>query len=105
MRKTFYDKDNRFAVLDRVHRYRAIAANTEWEVVNLQKLVEESNSICNICSEPIDMEARNPNPLDLNIDHIVPLVKGGAHKTDNIQAVHKKCNSNKATQNKERRSK
>lgn len=43
---------------------------------------------CGICSAPI-------HPKDLSFDHIIPLSRGGAHATENIQLAHIKCNNRK----------
>ena len=42
---------------------------------------------CGICREPMG--------LDISIDHIVPRAKGGGDELENLQAVHRSCNSRK----------
>lgn len=49
------------------------------------------HNICGICEEPI---------LDYdqaNIDHVVPLSKGGSDTLDNMQISHITCNSKKGS--------
>ncbi len=94
-RTTFYDKDNRFTVLDRVHKYRAIKYGVDWEAKAVQTVMATANKRCGVCKVLIDMEARQPDPFSLNIDHIVPLSQGGTHTAENIQITHRICNSKK----------
>jgi len=50
-------------------------------------VVATSNGLCGICGDPIFGK--------FDIDHIVPLTKGGAHSTDNLQVAHHHCNVSK----------
>jgi 5-methylcytosine-specific restriction endonuclease McrA len=49
---------------------------------------ERSGGACGICHGPL---AR----VDMDIDHIIPLTRGGAHTYDNVQAAHRSCNRSK----------
>ena len=51
---------------------------------------------CGICGEPIDYTLRHPNPKSYVVDHIIPLIKGGADTLDNKQAAHRDCNRDKS---------
>jgi len=93
-RTTYYKKDSREAVLDRVHRYRAIKAGVEWEKVDF-KLLFSSQVNCSICSKPMNFTTGNTDPDYVSVDHIIPFSKGGPHKQDNIQLVHIRCNGKK----------
>lgn len=52
--------------------------------------------ICQLCLTPIDLFASGRHPLAPSIDHIVPLIKGGAHALDNVQCAHFSCNASKS---------
>lgn len=99
MRKTYYKKDSRHAVLDRVHRRRAQKAGVEWEKVNLLEIFNRDPN-CPICKREMHMNTGQSDPRYVSLDHIVPLSKGGAHKADNIQLVCIECNRVKSNKEK-----
>jgi 5-methylcytosine-specific restriction endonuclease McrA len=55
----------------------------------LHELYERDAGICQICF-------RYANILDCNVDHIVPVSKGGTDRIDNLQLSHVWCNSVKS---------
>lgn len=57
--------------------------------VDIEELFANWNGGCGICSELLQ---ENTNP---DIDHIVPLSRGGHHVQENIQLVHPICNRKK----------
>lgn len=99
-RNTYYAKDDRFAVLDRVHRRRARLAGVVEEKVNLREVYERTN-ICEICNEPMNMESNQSDRMYASLDHIVPLKSGGGHTADNVRFIHIFCNNRKDSKKKE----
>lgn len=64
-----------------------------------RKKVLASAEICYLCGLPLDKSIKDKtNPMYVEVDHIVPLKKGG-HPSDltNLAAVHKCCNRKKST--------
>ncbi len=57
--------------------------------------------LCPICGEPMQygshesVKLQNGSKLAWNVDHKIPLSKGGKDTRSNRQAVHIKCNRNK----------
>lgn len=51
---------------------------------------------CYHCSEPIDYEAGHLEDLSFQIDHLIPVDKGGPDTIDNIVPSHRKCNREKS---------
>ena len=47
---------------------------------------------CHICEMPIDYVLRSPDPMSFEVDHIVPLARGGADVLANKGASHRVCN-------------
>lgn len=50
---------------------------------------ERGNGTCGICGEPVKRE-------QFDVDHIVPLSRGGEHSYANTQPAHRTCNLRKA---------
>lgn len=67
--------------------YRARRRGAFVEHVDPITVFERNAGICGICSLPIS------GPFD--VDHIVPLSKGGEHSYANCQAAHPSCNYSK----------
>lgn len=79
-KRAVYEQRRRAAML--ASPGRGVTA-ADWRAV-----VEDSIGLCAYCARPTD------NPT---MDHIEPLVKGGAHDPDNIVAACRPCNSSKWT--------
>jgi len=58
-------------------------------------VIRRTKPPCGICLEPIDYTLRSPNPMSFEVDHIMPLNKGGADAMENLQASHRVCNRTK----------
>lgn len=70
--------------------------------ITLRRLAQRDDNICQICGLMVDwsdkMKAKGTvicGPMYPSIDHICPISKGGMHAWDNVQLVHRKCNSYK----------
>lgn len=76
----------------RKHRTRVKAeAIARGERFRDEEIYERDGWICQLCGEPIDRAAYPPHPRSRNIDHIVPIVRGGQHTRENCQAAHRIC--------------
>ena len=58
-------------------------------VIGKQRHCAVHGMMCHLCRTPI--LARR----DLNIDHVVPLARGGSHTYGNLRPAHKLCNQRK----------
>lgn len=62
----------------------------------LQARVRARGDACGICGEPIDYSLPPLHPMSFEVDHIVPISRGGAeYDPDNCQASHRICNQRK----------
>ena len=68
---------------------RALKKGAFVENVDAQIVFERDKGICGICKLPVER--------DFDVDHIVPLSKGGEHSYSNVQLAHPKCNREKGT--------
>lgn len=50
---------------------------------------------CGICGGEIDYTLKSPDPGSFEVDHVLPLARGGTDTLDNKQASHRACNRDK----------
>ena len=86
-RKRWRDKNK-----DKCHEYkqcrRARENNAFVESVNRIEVYNKHHGICGICKLPVSIEK-------FDMDHIIPISKGGKHKYSNCQPSHPRCNNQK----------
>ena len=72
-----------------------------WKQVR-KRAIASKDPICALCGAPIDMEAPAKTPMSLEVDHIIPVSRGGSpYDIDNLQLTHMKCNRIKSNHIKE----
>ena len=91
-RNTYYYKDDRFKMLDRVHRHRARKAGVVEEKIDLREIFDRTD-VCEICNEKMNLDTGQSDRMYVSLDHIVPLKAGGGHTADNVRFVHIYCNN------------
>jgi len=75
------------------HKRRATKAGVVCQIFNTSAVFERDGYICQNCGRKTRPDFKNPNhPLYPNLDHIVPLSKGGAHTKINTQCLCHQCN-------------
>jgi 5-methylcytosine-specific restriction endonuclease McrA len=57
--------------------------------------IRRTGAGCHICGQSIDYTLKSPDPMSFEVDHLVPLSKGGADDLTNKAAAHRICNSKK----------
>lgn len=60
------------------------------ELVDPRVVFERAKGVCGICRKRVDMNSR------WEVDHVIPVSKGGTHSYDNVQLAHRKCNREKS---------
>lgn len=78
------------------HRHRAKRMGVVYEPVNRLKVFERDGWRCQICSKPTPrkrMGSMYSNAPEL--DHRVPMSKGGSHTYSNVQCACRQCNNEK----------
>jgi hypothetical protein len=87
-----YRKTENGKIVKKVARSKRCVVIKESDGISLgqwKKILKNQQNRCNIC------ERRFGEDVVPSVDHIIPLLKGGTHSSDNIQAVCCKCNSGK----------
>jgi 5-methylcytosine-specific restriction endonuclease McrA len=69
---------------------RALQVAAFVENVDPRVVFDRDKGVCGICKMIVDRASR------WEIDHIIPLSKGGAHSYENSQLTHSKCNRSKS---------
>ncbi|WP_085107871.1 HNH endonuclease [Mycolicibacillus trivialis] len=57
-----------------------------------RKIIAARRDPCALCGEEINYQAHHHDPLALEIDHIIPVSRGGQTTLDNLRATHRSCN-------------
>lgn len=61
----------------------------------LRARAKATRAACHICGAPIDYDLASDDPLSFQLDHVIPLAKGGTDTVSNTAPSHKQCNSKK----------
>ncbi len=77
------------------YRRRAQMFDGDYEPVDLAQVWEKSNSLCFLCTTPMDRSYSFPHPAFPSLEHIIPLSRGGTHTLENLTYTHLKCNLTK----------
>lgn len=60
-----------------------------------RKAIARTKPPCHICEQPIDYALVSPDPMSFEVDHIIPLARGGPDELANKAASHRVCNRTK----------
>jgi len=80
----------------RTHKYRALKRGATVENFSPQEVLERDRYICQHCGRKTRPDYNQYHPLYPNLDHIVPLSKGGDHSKRNTQCLCRECNVTKS---------
>jgi 5-methylcytosine-specific restriction endonuclease McrA len=69
---------------------RALKKNVFIEAVDPRVVFRRDKGKCGICRKRVDVRGQ------WEVDHIIPISKGGVHSYDNVQLAHLECNRKKS---------
>jgi len=76
------------------NKRRAFKKGVIYQIFNPSYIFERDDYICQNCGRKTRPDFNDcNNPLYPNLDHIVPLSKGGAHTKENTQCLCHQCNT------------
>jgi 5-methylcytosine-specific restriction endonuclease McrA len=76
-------------------RYPSRTAQSEYN--RNRKRILANHDVCAICGGPVDKDLPKYHPMSAEIDHIIPISKGGDPVAiENMQLTHRKCNRDKS---------
>lgn len=61
-----------------------------------RRILMKRGEPCGICGGDIDQTLPQYHPMAWELDHIVPVARGGEHTLDNLQPSHRRCNRAKS---------
>lgn len=87
--------------LERKRRRKAARLGNGFEVYSDKQVIEKYGMLCHLCLEPINFLAPRKAGLigwqrGFQVDHVLPLSKGGPDTLDNVRPSHGLCNMKKS---------
>ena len=84
----------------RTRKRKSLKLNVLTEEYSASDVLDRYGTDCHICHDPIDLDAPRYQghvnwQLGLQIDHVIPLSKGGEDVMDNVRPAHGICNIRK----------
>lgn len=74
----------------------SVMEDVVWQKVR-KRAIASKDPVCALCGGAIDMEAPAYTPMACEVDHIIPISRGGSpYDIDNLQLTHSKCNRAKS---------
>jgi 5-methylcytosine-specific restriction endonuclease McrA len=85
---------------NKTRRRRALQKLQGVENYTTQQVLDLHGSLCHLCGVAIDLQApkqcgKNNWEYGLNIDHVIPISKGGSDTLNNVRPAHAICNLRK----------
>jgi 5-methylcytosine-specific restriction endonuclease McrA len=78
-------------------RQRAKLYGCAYQTISKVSVFERDGWACYLCGDPTPRELKGTrNPKAPEIDHVVPMVRGGSHTYENVRCVCKSCNRAKS---------
>ena len=69
-----------------------VMEDSVWQQVR-KRAIASKDPVCALCGGAIDMDAPAQQPMSCQVDHIIPVSRGGApYDIDNLQLTHARCN-------------
>jgi 5-methylcytosine-specific restriction endonuclease McrA len=60
-----------------------------------KQIIDIYGNFCHICLNSIDLSLNRRDPMGFQVDHVIPLSKGGEDKINNVKPSHAICNQQK----------
>ncbi len=65
--------------------------------ISIKKLIERDGDKCYLCNRKVEFSDSTINPLYPNIEHVIPISRGGTHSWDNVKVACRYCNIHKSS--------
>ena len=80
-----------------IHRRKKIIenGNVDWDI-SIERLMKRDKNLCYLCGDKVNNKLDYNDDYYPNIDHVIPISKGGTHTWDNVKLAHRICNIKKS---------
>ena len=85
-----YDKAHPESHRERAHRRRVKLMAGFVEKVDFATVYERDQGRCHICGKRVEKK-------EATLDHLIPVSRGGSHRTSNVRIAHRSCNSRRSS--------
>lgn len=65
--------------------------------ISIKKLIERDGNKCYLCNREVEFSNSTINPLYPNIEHVIPISRGGTHSWSNVKVACRYCNIHKSS--------
>ena len=95
-----YGRNNRHVSRESWRRYQARKLNNGQEKYTEDQVLAKYGTDCHLCNTPVDLNAPRKSGIPgwekgLQIDHFIPVSKGGPDTLENVRPSHGQCNIRK----------
>ena len=80
-----------------IHRRKKIIenGNVDWDI-SIERLMKRDKNLCYLCGDKVNINLDYNDDYYPNIEHVIPVSKGGTHTWDNVKLAHRICNMEKS---------
>jgi hypothetical protein len=89
---TKFFKKQRRKKFQHLKNYKIRGGQGKYEKFTAIEIYERDGWICQLCGKKVLKDRVVPHPKAPTLDHIIPIVDGGAHIRKNVQLAHFECN-------------
>lgn len=90
--RIWFDKQSQIHHQNVSRRQRLRSGTPPGERVVASEIFARDRWICGLCHKKVDKRLKWPHKMSASLDHITPLIEGGAHAAHNLQCAHLLCN-------------
>ena len=66
----------------------------DWDI-SIERLMKRDKNLCYLCGDKVNINLDYNDDYYPNIEHVIPVSKGGTHTWDNVKLAHRICNMEK----------
>ena len=67
----------------------------DWDI-SIERLMKRDKNLCYLCGDKVNINLDYNDDYYPNIEHVIPVSKGGTHTWDNVKLSHRICNMEKS---------